>query len=327
MIHRVYPFFVVALWLGSMSWLVVQKILPPLLGGTPPDYQSELNRPDPDYWRISWNDRAIGYAASQVHRHAKGVREIRNVVRFEDVPVESLVSEALGVWTKLVKPLLGTTADLRANAVVGTQVWFDALGQLAGFHTVLDLEGSPALFTVQGQVAASGELEVVARCGEPSAVSTPSADPPLFRQTIRLPPEALISDAFTPRGELANLQVGQAWTMPIYRPFPPNSPVEIVAVKAERHDVIIWDGQDVETVMLVYRSDAGSGLSVSRDPIATEWIRADGTVLRQEVVLSGVHLRFERLPPSTLDPGRLMLDPAKYPRLWSGSEAAGAAAR
>jgi hypothetical protein len=137
-----------------------------------------------------------------------------------------------------------------------------------------------------------------------------------LRQELELPPDALVSDAFTPRSELKKLHVGQSWTIPVYRPFPPNSPLEIVAVHVEGHEGIIWEGKDVETLRVVYRTDAGSGIRASRDPVGREWVRRDGTVLRQEIGMSGLQLRFERLPPDNLDTRKNLLDPARHPALW-----------
>ena len=78
MASRVYQLFVVALWLSSMTWLMVEKVLPPLMGGNPPDYDAALFRPEPepDYWKITWQERSIGFAASQVYPDREGGREI-----------------------------------------------------------------------------------------------------------------------------------------------------------------------------------------------------------------------------------------------------------
>jgi hypothetical protein len=143
-----------------------------------------------------------------------------------------------------------------------------------------------------------------------------------FRQQLELPPNLLVRDAFTPRGELTDLRLGQTWTIPVYRPFPPNSPVQIVEARVERHEIIIWNGDDVETKLLVYRSDAGSGIHATREPIGREWIRADGTVLRQEIALSGLKLLFERLPDEALEPRRQLMDAEQHPQLWRRSSPA-----
>jgi hypothetical protein len=80
--------------------------------------------------------------------------------------------------------------------------------------------------------------------------------------------------------------------------------------------VILWDGNEVETLLIVYRTDAGSGVQAARDPVGWEWVRRDGVVLRQEIALSRLRLRFERLPDAPVDPRAQWLDDTRHPRLW-----------
>ena len=202
-----------------------------------------------------------------------GVR-LRNAVQFENVPLEALMAQVLGSWTRVFG--LAGDADLRISATIGTRMWFDAAGNLTGFQTRLILRDSPVLVLVHGRVSGPGKLDVAAYVGSTSSDES-SLGEPAFHQTIDLPPNALVEDSFTPRGNLRDLRLGQSWTIPVYRPFPPNSPVEIVAVKAERHEVIIYDGADVETLLLVYRMDAGSGIRAAREPVAMEWVDPEGT--------------------------------------------------
>src|SRR5512137_2113364 len=102
MLGRLYHLLVVLLWLASMTWLVVEKVLPPLLGGTPPDYDAVLAARDraPDCWRIVWKEQTIGFAASRVIRPAGAEREMRSVVQFEKLPLEELLAELLAVFAK-----------------------------------------------------------------------------------------------------------------------------------------------------------------------------------------------------------------------------------
>ena len=325
MASRVYQLFVVALWLSSMTWLMVEKVLPPLMGGTPPDYGAALFRPeaDPDYWKITWQERSIGFAASQVFPDREGGRELRNAAQFENVPLEALMAQVLGSWTRVFG--LAGDADLRISATIGTRMWFDATGNLTGFQTRLILKDSPVLVLVHGKVSGPGKLDVAAYIGSTSSDESGLGEP-AFHQTIDLPPHALVEDSFTPRGNLRDLRLGQSWTIPVYRPFPPNSPVEIVAVKAERHEVIIYDGADVETLLLVYRMDAGSGIRAAREPVAREWVDPSGRVLRQEISVSGLRLRFERMPPDPADPRTSLLNLQQHPEIWGGRLGSGAGA-
>lgn len=315
MASRVYQLFVVALWLSSMTWLMVEKVLPPLLGGTPPDYDAALLQaePAPDYWKLSWQDRPIGFAASRVFHDRQDGRELRSAVQFENVPLDALVSQLLGPWTRMFG--LAGDADLRISATLGTRVWFDAAGVLTGFQTRLLLKDSPVQIVAHGATNGPGKLDVAAWVGNASGEGGLPGDP-VFRQTIDLPPNALVADEFTPRGKLKDLRLGQSWTIPVFRPFPPNSPVQIVAAKAERHEVIFYGTTDVETLVVVYRLDAGSGIRAAREPTALEWVDSEGRILRQEILVSGLRFRFERVPPEPVDPRMKLLDPGQHPGLW-----------
>ena len=166
MASRVYQLFVVALWLSSMTWLMVAKVLPPLMGGSPPDYDAALFQPEPgpESWKITWQERSIGFAASRVFPDREGGRELRNAVQFENVPLEALMAQVLGSWTRVFG--LAGEADLRISATIGTRLWFDASGTLTGFRTKLILRDSPVLVLVQGKVSGPGKLDGDRACGK-----------------------------------------------------------------------------------------------------------------------------------------------------------------
>ena len=315
--ERLYHLLVFVLWLASMSWLVAEKVLPPLLGGHPPEYDAILGARDQAAvcWRIVWKEQTIGYAASRVVEPASGEREMRSVVQFEKLPLEELMAQLLGLFAKFTAPLLGGQSGYPIDALLATRLLFDEQRRLKEFRTRLDLGGIPGLMTIRGRVTPEQKLEVVARLG--SGVSGSGAEGQVFRQEIALPPQALVDDAWTPRSRLGALRVGQSWTVPVYRPLPPNSPLSIIEAKVERHEVIVWDGKDVETLLIVYRTDAGSGIRAAREPVGRAWVRDDGTVLRQEAAFSGLRVRFERLPGKPADPHALLLDEKQHPRLWS----------
>ena len=316
MAARLYYLFVVLFWLASMSWLVVEKVVPPLMGGSPPDFRSALAEPEeePDFWKITWNGRRIGFVITQIMDGDNGTRERRGVVRFEDLPLESMLSELLGAFAPFAQPLLGTTQDYEIQAVLATRLAFDEDRRLTGFRTVLDLAETPSFLTVNGRVVDEQKLEVLLEFADNWTGARDGTQ--ALRHELDLPPNALVGDAFTPKMELKNLQVGQSWTIPVYRAFPPNSPVQIVEAKVERHDIIFWEGNDVETMLVVYRTDAGSGLRAANQATAREWVRPDGMVLRQELVLSGLTLRFERRMQSPLEADRALLDEEMHARYW-----------
>src|SRR6185436_1668063 len=100
-----------------------------------------------------------------------------------------------------------------------------------------------------------------------------------------------------------NLHLGQAWTIPVFSPFRPNSPLEILQATVEAEEFIRWNGEVVPVWTVVYRRDAGSGIASAGKPRAKIWVRRDGLVLQQEVSLLNAELRFVRMSTS---------DAAKY---------------
>jgi hypothetical protein len=118
-----------------------------------------------------------------------------------------------------------------------------------------------------------------------------------FRDKLEryLPPNALMTDELSPQSLMPGLRVGQSWTVPMYSPFrAPSDPIEVLQALVEREDNITWGGQRAKCRVIVYRPDAGSGLSNS-EPRGRVWVRDDGLVLRQEVTVLRSHMQFLRL--------------------------------
>ncbi|MGE0757484.1 MAG: hypothetical protein AB7O38_10705 [Pirellulaceae bacterium] len=316
MASRIYPWFVLLFWTVMMSWLIGSKVLPPMLGGDPPDYHAYLTassaKSPPVCWRISWNDRRIGTAMSQVTQRFGGGVSLRQVVHFERMPISAMVSEGLGLLGAAIQPLLGGDSDMELEMQLATELRFDAQRQFQQFQSVVDLGSLPGILQLSGKFNDERKLEVTAQLAGASG----GAEGQKIRHAIEVPRNALVADAFTPRTQVTNLHVGQRWTIPVYRPFPPNSQVQIVEAVAERLEVIVWDGRDVETIVVRYREDAGSGLHSSREPILTEWVNGKGVVLQQEVRFSGLKVKFERLTTPVASDETDKLNPVIHPRLW-----------
>ncbi len=297
MVNRYYIAFVMLFWGASMAWLGAAKVLPPLFGGDAPDYRSALTvapkPPPPVVWRMDWEDRTIGYAVTQVHRLDSGRIEMRSLVRFEQLDVKRILQQLLGVFAKMV-PALGDD-ELRLDMTIASRAQFSREQRLEAIASSIAVADLPHVLSLHGEVQQGSDLQVVVFSGKEIPWNSEDNGKALFRQTIELPRDAILSDAFAPHSELKDLQVGQTWTIPVYRPFPPNSPVQILEARAERLDLISWNRETVETMLVVYRSEAGSGLATARRPIGRLWVRPDGLVLRQEVMASNLLLVFERV--------------------------------
>ncbi|HQU45517.1 MAG TPA: hypothetical protein PK867_22070 [Pirellulales bacterium] len=302
MYSRWFNVVVVGFWLLTMSWLVGVKILPSLAVGDPPTYRTILadrkNRETPVSWTISLNDVPIGWAEARNRMLDNGVTEMRSHVRIRRLPLAEITP---GWMNSLLKLLAGSRewSELELAVDAQSSLEIDPLGRPIGFYSraLLGDEGSlpddsrldsqivpgTVQVTIQGVVDGT-QLKLKVRTGQL-----------VYNTTAYLPPNALMSDALSPQGRLPDLKVGQSWTMPVYSPLrSPTAPMEMLSAKVERRELILWREQMVDALVVVFRSDPGAELSSNQTAKAKAWVRADGTVLKQEITLMSSRLTFER---------------------------------
>jgi hypothetical protein len=323
MSNRWFNLGVVTFWLVAMSWLLSQKVIPPLLPGEPPDYNAPLaetlaHRPPPPVcWRITWEGKIIGTAASQSVSTSDGA-ELRSAVHFKRLPVRNLLVQSAGLMGAVVKATMGEE-DFSPDLNAATRIRFNQHKRLQGFQTVIDLPDLPQFLDFDGRMNEAGKLVVKAHArfgvgeGRPA---TPIGQP----YELDLPPDALVGDSLSPRSELKNLRVGQKWTIPAYRPFPPGEQMQILLANVERSEYLEWNGELMETFVVVYRDEAGSGLKSAGAPIGRTWAQPDGTVLRQEVKFSSLKIIFERLPSGQAQEAESWLEDNAFEQVFAGLE-------
>lgn len=301
MFGRLFTGIVIVFWAATMVWLLAEKVVPPLLDGDPPDYSSVLETPAedqlPEAWKLRWQERTIGYARSQTVDRPHGQIDRLSYVEFEDLPLDALLSELLGPMSAVIRPMLQESRGLELDMLIATRMRFDDEKRLAAFDTTIDLGEMQDFLKLRGVLRNDGKLMIAAQLSSGGASSGE-----IFRQVVELPPEALVEGSLSPRPELRDLQLGQSWTIPVFRAFPPNSPVQILQAEVEPHfESIFWGGDDIETLVIVYRADAGSGVHATRKPLSREWVRrSDGVILQQAVSFSGLEMMFERLTETEL---------------------------
>lgn len=276
---------VILFWLSSMTWLVTQKVLPPLIVGEPPSYRSILRQskqgraPESSHWQLLWNGREVGWAKTRVELHENELTEIVNTVHFDDLPLEDMTPLRMGAFVKSMRG--GERMPLDAES----RVSIDPLGQLEQFNSSVSFDGIPEAITVRGFVE-NRELRLVVRSGELS-----------YPTKCYLPADALVGDVLSPQNQLPHLRVGQTWTVPVYSPFRlPNLPMEVLEARVVRREPIQWGEQEIMAYVVEYRGDQGAGLKRSKQAVGTVWVGGDGLVLRQEVLLLNSRLAFLRLP-------------------------------
>jgi hypothetical protein len=310
-----YNALVVAFWLAAMSWLVIAKVLPPLLLGEPPTYRTILAVDEQGeiqdahvVWDIECDQRPIGQATSTIELMTDGIRELHSDVRFWDLPLDSISPLRLGVFAPSPEGKSRSIA-LAAKSVLE----IDPLGRLLGFESNLELGLLAEPIQVVGLVDGT-QLKITVRSGEF-----------IYRHDTVLPNDSLLSDALSPQSRLPGLRIGQTWLVPLYSPFHQRTqPLEALQAKVERKEPLAWHGSLVETLLVVYYDEQGGRLGGASEPRGRIWVRPDGMVLQQEAPLVNSMLRFIRRPDTMQHPPKSDSVPRKSAPLRQKSATDGA---
>lgn len=274
---------VVLLWLASMTWLVHEKMLHALLVGEPPSTRTVLEAQEgnpPVCWDMAWNGTRLGWAISATAPMERGLTESRSRVHFDRVPLSDVTPR----WMhSLIQPLeqLGDQMAMEVDSILV----FDPLGRLSRFESLLGFEGmDDDLIKVRGSID-EGKLTMSVHTGDFTYDTETD-----FRDDV------MLTDAFSPQARLPGLREGQTWTVDLYSPLrPPNKPMEILQAKVEGPQrTTLWDGRTVDALLVVYRTDPGSGSSQAKRERGRLWVARDGTVLKQEANILGSTLTFSR---------------------------------
>jgi hypothetical protein len=273
---------VVVLWLSAMGWLVMAKVLPPLLVGTPPSYDTILQaqRGEPPVgWRMIFNGKELGWALSTASALPDRMTEVRSWVHFDRIPLEDLTPDWLRALVPLpVEPIGNLEMDARNTMLV------DPLGRLASFQSEVRVSPLKTLVKMSGEIVGN-KLKYTIHTG----------DLP-YEDEVRIPQDALLSDVLSPQTQLPGIRPGQTWTVPVYSPLrPPGNPLEILQATVQDTEPIRWNGRTAETLVVVYASDSGSRLGRRQRPRGKLWVRPDGTVLKQQVMIFNSTMTFVRL--------------------------------
>ncbi len=93
--NRIFVGVVVVLWAGTMSWLMVARILPPFFHGDPPTH-GVLVRNEPTCWEIFFGEKSVGHAVSQAVPGALGTTEIHSRILLQGIEIKELAPQWMG---------------------------------------------------------------------------------------------------------------------------------------------------------------------------------------------------------------------------------------
>jgi hypothetical protein len=268
--------------------------------GDPPSYsqivEAQKDAP-PVGWRLSVNHRPIGWALSDTKAQPNGLTDIHGRVHFDSLPLDDMIPGWLRSLARMVRqPMSQLKMDARSVLTI------DGLGHLQRFESAMRVDPLNEMISVRGTVEGR-QLELVVRSGNMS-----------FTNEAFLSSDALLTDALLPQGQLPGLRAGQRWTVPVYSPlWPAKTPLEIVQAKVEASEPISWNDKIEECWLVVYRNDSGGGAAESQTPRGRLWVRRDGAVLKQQVLLFDSMITFDRLP----DTEAVKLADSAGPQWWN----------
>ncbi len=273
-----------------MSWLWVTKITPVLYRGDPPNHHaasvSQLIDKLPVVWDMKWNFRSIGWAANHVNETADGRLELLSRLQFNDWPHanetrSSWVMKQLSQWgydTQDLQVKLTNRALLDANY---------SLREIESCIFLVDHSESNQMpwMRILGKVNKNRLM-----------LAFHLEDRMLAERSIPIRSHSLISSEISPHGYMPRLRIGQRWSTYQINPLrPPTSSPGMIVATVERYDPMVWNGRLVETLLVVYRKDEGSGSRAAEQYLGRLWVRPDnGMVIKQEIMLLGSRLTLQR---------------------------------
>ncbi len=271
--NRIFVGVVVLLWMGTMSWLMVARILPPFFNGAPPGH-GVLIRDEPVCWEIEHDGQHVGYAVSKAVPGALDTTEIHSRVQLEGLEVRKLAPQWMST---IVRGLGSISLDTRSRMVL------DSLNNLSSFETRIKLNGLPLVMRVNGRVDG------------PNLVLKITSGEVTHTASYPLPKQSLLTSELIPEPKLLQVYVGRKWQQEVYSPFrPPTDSLEILQAEVVEESWFTHAGERTRARKIEFRAMSPAGVSTDNTLRAVVWVGDDGTVLRQDLHLMDTKLRFER---------------------------------
>ena len=272
-----------------MSWLVQTKILPAYYRGDPPAYASVTqNRPpEPVGWFLSFNDRRLGWALSEIVKQPSETTEIHSLVHFDDLPLDQFMPSYLQSAARLGPSVLG-----KMEVEVESNLLIDSHNGLVSFDSAMRPKKGQSLVHISGNVEGD-KLRLNVRVGDAG-----------WEPELPIP-QKMVGDGLTPQMVLPHLRLGQSWTLISYSPMSLASrpleviqghpPTEVLFAKVEEETTVSYNGRVEPMWLVVFRSDINTGPANEKNIRNRLWVRHNGEVVRQQVMVGQNALMFVRM--------------------------------
>jgi hypothetical protein len=271
--NRIFVGVVVLLWAGTMSWLMVARILPPFFNGDPPGH-GVLLRDEPVCWDIQYSGDTVGHAVSQAVPGALGTTEIHSRFSLEGIEIRRLAPQWMST---LVRGIGEISLDIRTRLVL------DSLDSLSSFETRVRLNEMPLVMKVTGRVEGA-DLKLKIQSGEVTHTAT-----------YPVPKQSMLASELIPEPKLLQVYVGRKWQQEVYSPFrPPTDSLEMLQAEVVEEGWIEQRGERKRARKIEFRAMSPAGVAADNTLRAVVWVGDDGVVLRQDLHVMDAKLRFER---------------------------------
>jgi len=271
--NRIFVAVVLLLWASTMSWLVVEKILPPFLSGDPPAHgQKEA---EPVCWQIECAGQHVGYAVRQAVPGALATTEVHSRIVLEEMPIKEMAPQ----W---MSSLVDNLGEIRLDS--RTRLTLDSFGTLSSFDTKVQINDMPLVVKVFGKVDGP-ELKLKFLSGGVAQ-----------EWTFPYPKSNQLNGELIPESKLLQIYVGRKWQIEMFSLFrPPSDSLTLMQAEVVDEENIRHGDRMVRTRRIEFRDLSTAGVAAEHTLRATVWVSDEGMVLRQDVYLvSNTRLRFER---------------------------------
>jgi hypothetical protein len=256
-----------------MSWLMVARILPPFFHGEPPTHGTTVR--EPVCWEIEYGGKPVGHAVSQVRKGVLDTTEIHSCIKIKNIEIRELAPQWMG---SLINSLGAVSLEMRSVFML------DSLNNLSEFTTDVKLNDLPIVMKVRGKVDGA-ELKLTIRSGD---VTHPTVSYPV-------PSVSSLTSELVPDPKILQVYVGRKWQQEVYSPFrAPGNSFDVLQAEVVEERLILHRGERVHARKIEYRTLSAPGVAASNTLRAEVWVADDGTVLRQDVKLMDLKLRFDR---------------------------------
>lgn len=274
MLNRAFILATIVLWLGSMAWLVVDKIMPTFYDGDLP-VAAGLDVDEPVAWEVEWSGRPVGHAVSLLREGIQGTTEVHNQIALDDVPMLELAP----AWMRSTVAGMGNL-----KFVAKTRIEFDSLDNFSAFESSISVNDVAGIVKMSGRVKES-KLLLKIQSGTLN-----------YSHGIEIPDQAALNEALFPDSRLPYMYVGRHWQEQVYNPFSnPSEPIDRVDATVVEAEFLEHEGQRKRVLRVDYHSSSVVGVSDKARLRAQTWVLPNGVVLKQVVYLASAKLCFKRL--------------------------------